>query len=432
MTIKQDDYVVIEGHACMSAPLKIENKKCKFNRQEFNLLDLEGLEYYMAYKIENDVFTLVGESKQLEENGEKKHKEANGIEGDNDMAVIYADKFNFYEHKDNSSRNRNKYDDNDDQGSDINKNNEEEMTMEERTRRKYKNKKNEKKEKRIIVHELTPHSFHSSLTKRKKTFSLSAIAFLSFYLEKDRSVLIYDDKNALLSYTAFYKNVKNIDVVGAKQSVRKVGDYTIKYTTLSETLGFYDVIILADINDAVENQLLCEKVHSHLNDQLVVYRRNRGDAEKCFEYLLNNKLYVNVRMSDFFCRRYTIESMHPVVRGDYNEGYVITANKVVDMSECLATDGGLVAQKETKHFSTDEVKPEIVMVNKQNTDKEDTYMSSMIKSADINDATSGKRKNLEGRGLNAECEIVDLQTDKNDTENESEDVTCKRKHLSDE
>lgn len=377
------------------------------------------------------MFTLASESKQLDENGEKKHKEENGIEGNNNMAVISAEKFNSSEDKDESSRNRSKYDDNDDQGNNINKNNDEEMTMEERTRRKYKNKKNEKKEKRIIVHELTPHSFHSSLAKRKKTFSLSVIAFLSFYLEKDRSVLIYDDKNALLSYTAFYKNVRNIDVVGVKQSVRKVGDYTIKYTTLSDTLGFYDVIILADIHDAEENQRLCEKVHLHLSDQLVVYRRNRGDAEKCFEYFLSNKFYVNVRMNDFFCRRYTIESMHPVVRGDYNEGYVITANKVVDMSECLATDEELVAQRVTKHFSVDEVKPEIVMVNKQNTEKGDKSMSSVIKSADINDATSRKRKNLGEKGSNAECEIVDFQTDKNDTENDK-DVTCKRKHLSDE
>lgn len=33
-------------------------------------------------------------------------------------------------------------------------------------------------------------------------------------------------------------------------------------------------------------------------------------------------------MCDFFYREYKIESLYSRVRGDYDEGYVITANKI--------------------------------------------------------------------------------------------------------
>ncbi|ELQ76113.1 hypothetical protein THOM_0909 [Trachipleistophora hominis] len=420
MTIKKDDYVIIEGYGRASAPLKIEDKKCKFNRQIFNLLDLEGLEYYVTYKIENEVFKLVDMLEPLDEDT-----------GNTDYDKKYVDANNNTTKRLNVSAGDGKCRENEDDVHSGDAGEKEEITMEERTRRKYRNKKNEKKEKRIIVHELSPLSFHSSLLKRKKTFSLSAIAFLSFYVEKDRSVLIYDDKHALLSYTALYKGVKTVDVVGMKQSVKKVGNYIIKYTTLNDLSSVYDVVILADICDASENQQLCERIHSHLSDQLVIYRRNRDDAEKCFEYFLNHKSYVNVRMNDFFSRRYTIESMHPVVRGDYNEGYVITANKVVDVMECLSAGKKQPAFEEKKHLSVDEIMAGSMVDNNHDINEKDDGMHPRTRSDNSNNDTDGEMKNSEKNETFVCYHAAASQADDEGMEKmDDKDETHKRKRLS--
>lgn len=173
----------------------------------------------------------------------------------------------------------------------------------------------EKKFKFITILKLTPQSLHMSLKKRKYIISLSIAAFLSFYMVNGRDILIYDDKHSLLSFTAFYKELNaRIDVIGEKESVKRIGNFKITYLNRNNLFidncngnieveskenkytMIYDTLILWDNFNYGRDKKLFDLV----KDQLVINIRNREIAQKCFKNLSEDESFVNVRMCDFF------------------------------------------------------------------------------------------------------------------------------------
>lgn len=118
-----------------------------------------------------------------------------------------------------------------------------------------------------------------SLKKRKIIFSLSKAAFLSFYMVNGRDILIYDDKHSLLSFTAFYKELNaRIDVIGEKESVKKIGNFKIKY--LNRNNLFIDNWILNWI--LISN----EKKYTNIYDTLILSENFNYGRDKNYLILI--------------------------------------------------------------------------------------------------------------------------------------------------
>lgn len=226
----------------------------------------------------------------------------------------------------------------------------EDIDLEERTRIKYARKKMNKKEKPFTILPLTPLNYHYFLTYKNRShlYSLSIFSALSYYFEKQSKIIIYEQKNCLLAFTALYQGVDELKLLGNKRTEKYIGNQFIKLELFDDYVSnensiCYDTFI---ISEQLELNILIQIVDkTNFWNHLVIFCEMRSYAEAIFKLLIksgdfgekehDNTLslqfrtkFVNAKMCDFIHREYQIGSFHPLVRGNWGEGYVVTAQKI--------------------------------------------------------------------------------------------------------
>lgn len=212
-----------------------------------------------------------------------------------------------------------------------------------RTENKYALKRKTKQDKPFEILPLTPLNFFKSLqNKQIGLYSLASFSFLALNLQKDEKIIIFDQRDLLISFTAYFKGLTPT-LLGLKNTAKTIGQFKIElnqYEKYKNTTEFHTFMIVEQIQLEILYRLL---VSVDFKENLIIYRKIRSEAEEIFEFLLNTKKshsnseeeknvakieFVNVQMKDFLLREFTIDSFHPTARGDWNEGYVITAKKI--------------------------------------------------------------------------------------------------------
>lgn len=317
MPVKENDFLIIEGTKKIKYPIQIlKNKSINFGKYQINLSDFINLEFFIPYTVkEGKIIKFIVEKKEIKE-------------------------------------------------------------LSDWTINKYALKKGIRKEKPFTLLPLNPLNFHKFLnSKREKIYSLSIFSYLSLFINRTFKCAIYDQQNCLLSFTALYKNLgekghedenvkivpppdfnfddltdldkqilleleeekENVILFGNKRTKKRIGPIIINHKIFdNEEEYFADNLIIVE-------QLNLEKIKElilavNFWNKLVIYQRYRDDAEKVFNFLFpkkenminsDNKFrFVDVHMYDFMARSFLIESFHPIINGDWNEGYVIVGTRI--------------------------------------------------------------------------------------------------------
>lgn len=206
-------------------------------------------------------------------------------------------------------------------------------TINPKTIHKYQTKKDIKNIQKFRILPITPLIFHKNLKhKYYKTInyiSMPVIAYLQLFFN---DALIFDNAKGLAIFCALYRNAK-ISIFRANRN------HTISVLRFFEHKNLDINIVETDVKDMCFGNVivvgkwdfkeLFERYNHFIGNNILVHVPTKEEAVMIWKMLENDGSFIDICISDFFFREWTIQdNIRPEMDCSMENGFVVQAIKI--------------------------------------------------------------------------------------------------------